>query len=596
MRTASASSRPPLLLPRPRSVRFLDDLPAPPPDLLGRALSEPEARLGAAAPPRSEGYRIVVLPDRIEVRARDAAGLFRARQTLTQMDRLARTGQAIPCLEIEDWPDFPVRGVMLDISRDKVPRMETLLGLTDRLAEWKINHLQLYMEHTFAYPRHPEVWAQASPMTGEEIERLDGWCRERLIELVPNQNSFGHMERWLRHPRYRDLAEVTLLPEEESGAPAPAWRSLCPTDPRALDLIAGLYDDLLPHFSSRQLNVGLDETLDVGTGRSRDAVRTHGVGRVYLDFLLAVHRLVSERGRRMQFWGDIVLSHPDLIRELPRDVIALDWGYEADHPFELDGRRFAEAGIPHYVCPGTSAWLSLAGRAENAFGNLRSAAQAGLAHGAGGLLVTDWGDRGHWQPLPVSFPALAYGAALAWCEPSNRDLDVPAALDAHAFFDAAGEAGRAAVALGKVYLETGVTIPNASVLALLLLEPDLPLDRAPFDGLSIERLDAARFAADRALSRIERARMARADAELVVREWRLSAAMVGHACSLGAARLRSGKGEIERIPSADRRLLAEELDEVMTEYRSIWIERNRPGGLDDSVGRMERLGARYRLD
>jgi hypothetical protein len=49
--------------------------------------------------------------------------------------------------------------------------------------------------------------AQASPMTAEEILRLDAYCRARFVELVPNQNSFGHFEQWLKHPEYRHLAE-----------------------------------------------------------------------------------------------------------------------------------------------------------------------------------------------------------------------------------------------------------------------------------------------------------------------------------------------------------------------------------------------------
>ena len=119
----------------------------------------------------------------------------------------------VPCLHIEDWPDFPTRGVMIDISRDKVPTMATLYALVDLLASMKINQLQLYTEHTFAYRNHPEAWAEASPMTGEEILALDAYCRARFIQLVPNQNSFGHMERWLKLPRYArsGVAHIWLI-------------------------------------------------------------------------------------------------------------------------------------------------------------------------------------------------------------------------------------------------------------------------------------------------------------------------------------------------------------------------------------------------
>src|SRR5262249_28500336 len=127
-----------------------------------------------------QGYRI----RNGAIESVDDAGRFYAEMTLRQ---IRRQGIA-PVGDIEDWPEFPVRGVMLDISRDKVPTMETLFGLVDELAEWKINHLELYMEHTFAYRNHRVVWEHASPMTGAEIRQLDSYCRERFIELVPNQN------------------------------------------------------------------------------------------------------------------------------------------------------------------------------------------------------------------------------------------------------------------------------------------------------------------------------------------------------------------------------------------------------------------------
>ena len=76
---------------------------------------------------------------------------------------------------------------MLDISRDKVPQQATLYALIDQLAGWKVNQLQLYTEHTFAYRQHPDVWAAASPLTGDDILALDAFCRARHIELVPNK-------------------------------------------------------------------------------------------------------------------------------------------------------------------------------------------------------------------------------------------------------------------------------------------------------------------------------------------------------------------------------------------------------------------------
>src|SRR4051812_6009268 len=208
-------------------------------------------RIDPARSGHPQGYRIQILSDAIEVIAADTAGAFYARQTFAQLQRAcAAAGAPLPLGVIEDWPDFPARGVMLDISRDKVPTMATLYAIVDRLAELKINQLQLYTEHTFAYSQHRQVWQNASPMTPDEIRALDAYCRERFIELVPNQNSFGHMERWLKLPRYTPLAEKPDGFTFPWGTHIETGFSLNPLDPRSLELIEGLYDELLTNFTS----------------------------------------------------------------------------------------------------------------------------------------------------------------------------------------------------------------------------------------------------------------------------------------------------------------------------------------------------------
>jgi hypothetical protein len=527
----------------------------------------------------------VVTPERVVIEAVDDAGVFYARATLSQLVRLHAAEGLIPALTIEDSPDFAERGVMLDVSRDKVPTMATLFRLIDELASFKINRLQLYIEHTFAYRAHPSVWADASPLTGDEIETLDAYCRDRFIELVPNQNSFGHMERWLKHPEYAHLAEVT--------PPVGDNMSLCPIDPGSIELVASLYDELLPHFASRTFNVGCDETLDIGKGRSREAVETLGRGRVYLDFLLKIHELVTRRGRRMQFWGDIVFEHPELIEALPRDLIALEWGYEADHPFDVQGTKFAAAGIAYQVCPGTSAWLSLGGRTTNALSNLEAAAASGISHGASGLLITDWGDFGHWQPLPVSYLGWTYGAAVAWCHDANHGIDVARALDAHVFRDRAAALGGIARDLGDVYRETGVLVKNASVLALLLLFPERPLGEGRLAGLTVEGLERAEARLTEVASRLGASRCGRDDAALLNAEFAMASDLMRHACRFGIARLTAPSGDVASIPGPSRAALATDLTRIVAEYRRVWLQRNRVGGLNDSVGRLERLLRMY---
>ncbi len=533
-----------------------------------------------------EGYRLRITAAGIVVHGHDAAGVFYGVCTLIQLLEQAKL-RPLPCLEIVDWPDFSARGVMLDVSRNKVPQMGTLFDLVDRLAAWKVNQVQLYTEHTFAYRNHREVWEHASPITGEEILELDAFCRERFIELVPNQNSFGHMENWLPNPRYAHLAETHEVFQTPWNTTMKGPFGLAPEHPGSIELVRGLYDELLPHFSSRQFNVGLDETIDLGQGASKEICEQRGVGRVYLDFLKRIYADVSRRGFTMQYWGDIIVHYPDLVPELPKDAIALEWGYEFDHPFDEHGALFAAAGVPYYVCPGTSSWNSIAGRTDNALGNLLRAAENGRSHGALGYLITDWGDRGHWQHLPVSYLGFGAGAGYAWCVDSNRDLDVARAMSLFAFDDPSGTMGRIAYDLGNVYQVPGVPrLHNSSVLFWLL--QDAPQLHSPADAVPAASFEATVARIDAILSGLDAAPMARPDADLVKREFANGGRLLRHACRRGLQRI-AGDDLAERKAE----LLAD-LEEAIAEHEALWLSRNRPGGLELSLKRFDRLLAAYR--
>jgi len=540
--------------------------------------------------PHPQGYAIAIAPIdhrgrvlRIAVTAHDEAGVFYAAQTLKQIAQLARDHDRIPECRIEDWPDFPNRGVMLDVARDKVPEMKTLYELVDLFASWKYNQLQLYTEHTFAYKGHHVVWEDASPMTPVQVRDLDRYCRDRFIQLVPNQNSFAHMGRWLSHPEYAGLAEM------------PGGSNLCPVDPGSIELLRSMYTFMLPNFSSPYVNVGCDETWDLGKGRSKEAVEARGVGRVYLEFLLKIHGLVRENGKTMQFWADIINNHPELIPELPEDVVAMEWGYEADHPYKEHAKRFHDNGVRFYVVPGTSSWNSLLGRTDNALGNLRNAAENGMQNGGEGFLVTDWGDGGHWQFLPVSYLPFVYGAAVSWCVDANRDGDVAALTSRYAFQDSAGVMGQVAYDLGNAQKQTGVEFGNNTTYYRILQRyVEKTLTDGGLEQLRAEDLETTVATIADVLARMDEADMQCADGELIKAEFRMNAALATFACRLGAARVRAGGVPTSALAKDVRARLAEELEALLPEYRQLWLARNRSGGLKDSVGRFESLVALLR--
>ena len=278
---------------------------------------------------------------------------------------------------MRDHPDLLLRAVMIDISRDKVPTMETLYALIDRLASWKVNQVQLYSEHTFAYRNHPEVHADASPFTPAEIRAIDAYCRERQVELVPNQNCLGHMNRWLKHERYRDLA---LAPDGFTDPYGPRARSddhrsrAVPVRSRSVKELLG---ELLPNFTSKRVHIGLDETWDLPKERHDE----------FFAWAATLRALPELEGYEVLIWGDEFSGDPrSLIAKVPTGITVCEWGYDAEYPFDERVAMLADAGVPFWVAPGNSGWLSIGGRITNAVENCRNAARAALDYGGVGLL------------------------------------------------------------------------------------------------------------------------------------------------------------------------------------------------------------------
>jgi hypothetical protein len=581
------------LLPRPRVLEILSAGTS--------AGAAARVRQDSALP--AQGFELAIDSDGVRIAHADDAGRRYAEACLAQIRR--QCGPQLPGLRIRDWPGFPVRGYMLDVSRDRVPTRATLERIVELLDLLRLNHLQLYTEHTFAYRDHEEVWRDASPITPDDVRWLDALCRERGIELAANQNCFGHMGRWLRHATYRGRAEAPDGWTVPGGGRLPPG-TLAPTEDNARFAL-GLVRELMGHFSSRRVNIGCDETFELGEGVSREAVAARGRERVYLEHLLRLVGPLCAEDREVLFWGDILRSDPELVSELPhRDLVALAWHYEGpldpdSYPqalrerlerfgFSKDALRgfaghvapFANRDFPFWVCPGTSSWNSLVGRLPNARANLLDAAEVGLAHGAQGYLVTDWGDNGHLQPPAVSFAPLAYGAAVAWCLERNRDLELAPLLDAFVFEDAAGEIGGVLETIGAACDGTGQRGFNASPLHKALLEGGLlgafgETDEAGTWGV-IESLGDA-------LRRLSDARAVCSDAAISTRELGAAIRLARH----GAWRLLRGSG----LSAPGDHELRLDLAQAIEEQRACWLARARPGGLTDSLARLEKTLESY---
>ena len=385
----------------------------------------------------AEGYRLEITPDSVAIAGNDPTGLFYGVQTLRQIVR--QSGAMLPALSIQDAPVFANRGFYHDITRGRTPTLAWLRHLVDEASFYKLNQLQLYVEHTYLFRDLTELWGAGEPLTAEEIMELDEYCHQRHVELVPSLSSFGHLFELLNTKTYCHLCELEQAGTMDSTMPyRMAHHTLNISDPEALPLVAGMIKEFMPLFRSRQFNLCADETFDLGRGRGKEAMAAAGEGNYYIDFVSQLCRIISEAGRQPMFWGDIVVQHPDALAKLPKDTICLNWGYSADVT-EESTRTLAQAGAVQYVCPGVSGWNRIMNRIPDSYQNITRMAACGRKYGAVGLLNTDWGDYGHINDPRFSLPGMVMGAHAAWSAEELSFETLCGDISCLAYLDASGK-------------------------------------------------------------------------------------------------------------------------------------------------------------
>lgn len=482
----------------------------------------------------------------------------------------------------ESYSAVPVRGFMLDVSRGRVPTMPTLRALIRLLAQLRYNQLQLYVEHTYAFKDHAVVWSEASPLTAGELRELDGLCREHGIEFVPNLNSFGHVERWLKHAAYKPLAEcpdgfyhAVFKMQRVAGTFAACEATA--------DFAAALYDEFLPNFSSDKFNIGGDEPWELGQGCSRELCETHGKRAVYLEHMARLKKRVEARGKKMMFWGDVLLGESgEIPAEFLKNTIPVIWGYDAGHPFGEQCSRvkaaLEKAGGQgeFYLAPGTSSWLSFGTRQTNALKNIREACAAAKQHGATGVLLTTWGDFGYHNPFCANLiPLIVAATEMRGVKAPETVRDFAVVLEQIGFDTGAEAFAEALVLFGTLDDFIAKKITNRSITREMFFARGEAFEKV-MDGVSAGELDAA----DGVLAAVRRHFAGVPESARASQLWAREFAV---ALRMAEAALRRAEAFLKNDAIALAAVEAEMRGPIKEAFAEIWRLSDREGGLAESL-------------
>ena len=315
-----------------------------------------------------EEYKLEITPEGIELAGGSDKGLLYGIQTLSQL--LFTQGSVLPCLKIQDYPDVKVRGYYFDVTRGRIPTLSSLKKLADKMSYYKLNQLQLYIEHSYLFTGLSEVWRDDTPLTAEEIMEFDEYCSNLGIELIPSLASFGHLHKLLTTASYAELCEL-----EDSYGKRFSFRdrmrhhTLDVTNDKSIVLMKGLLEEYMVLFKTDKFNICADETFDLGHGKSKEQADALGKDRIYVDFLNKLCRIITDNGRIPMFWGDIILEKPESIKELPKEAICLNWDYNT-RVNEENIKKLKESGAKQYLCPGVQGWLRFMNRLDWAYENI----------------------------------------------------------------------------------------------------------------------------------------------------------------------------------------------------------------------------------
>lgn len=363
-----------------------------------------------------EEYQIQIDDNGIKLIAKNLSGIFYSLETIKQLK--AQSKNSLPYCQIKDTPSIKTRGILLDIGRDKIPKLETLFMLIDMFASMKINHLQLYMEgYSFQYKKYEYLFSDETPITKEEYIMLENYAKSKFIDLVPNQNVLGHMEKWLEKPQFNSIAECPNGFKFENVYTRPPM-TLDPTDDKSIEFAKYLLGELIDISTSEYINVNLDEPFELGHGKSKDIAKSLGKDKLYFNFADKINNYCKNSNKKIMMWGDQIFKNNSYDWIKSENILVLDWMYEGEGNFEEHAKKLNELQLNFFLCPGTSSWASFTGRYDNMYANIKNACECVIKYNGKGVLLTDWGDLGHWQYISTSYTAFAAMAEFSW---SNED-------------------------------------------------------------------------------------------------------------------------------------------------------------------------------
>jgi hypothetical protein len=311
--------------------------------------------------------------------------------------------------------NFRYFGAMLDCSRNAVMKVSEVKRFIDCLQIMGYNALELYTEDTYEIEGEPRFGYLRGRYSKEELKELDAYAKIKGIELIPCVQTLGHFTALVKNGEFDeivDLADVLLADEEKTYA-----------------LIEKIFQTLSECFTSRLVNIGMDETFMLGRGKFLERKGFEPRVSIFLRHLQRVAEIAKRYGFAPHMWSDmffrsvlngkyyakeIVQFPKEILQEIPENIELAYWDYDHYEKEEYDYNFASHANLNRRVwfAGGTWTWTGFAPLTSRALARTKAAMASVVENGIEDVLITSWGDDGsecsYFSVLPVLYSARRY--------------------------------------------------------------------------------------------------------------------------------------------------------------------------------------------
>ncbi len=348
---------------------------------------------------KDEAYILDIEEYSVNVKAINSKGIYYGVQSLLQL--VESNKGYLPLCRITDYPNMKIRGISDDFSRGQVSTIDNFKRIIDFIAQYKMNTYMPYMEDVIQFDNYPEIGVGRGALSKEEIRTIVEYADERFIEVIPVFQTLGHYENILSQPEFIQYADF------------PGGASLDITNEETYVFLESLMSEVFELFPSKYFHIGADESYDIGLGNSRKLLEQSDLATVHANHYKRVYDICKKNNKEVLMYGDIILSHPEILEKIPNDITIVDWHYYPKFNYPST-KIFDEAGFNYITSP--TVWNFNSAFPENFYSipNIKTFIEDGINNNSIGMINSCWGDFGAETFREYNLYGYAWSAQCSW--------------------------------------------------------------------------------------------------------------------------------------------------------------------------------------